>query len=68
LYETLSQLAPAHSAWFVMMFFAMPIIMHIKPTPRFKGKDICPTCGYSLAGLELNTICPECGFTRSNSA
>ena len=67
LYEPFGQLDPAYSAWYVLMFFAMPLIMYTKPSPRFKGKGICRDCGYSLTGLDPTAVCPECGSPRATS-
>ena len=65
LYEPFGQLAPAYSAWYVLMFFAMPLIMYFKPAPRYKGDKVCPACGYSLEGLDAQPVCPECGTVRA---
>lgn len=64
LYEPFGQLAPAYTAWYVLMFFAIPIIMYFKPAPRYKGDNICSACGYSLEGLDPSCVCPECGHPR----
>ena len=61
LYEPFEHLGSAYAAWFTLMGVAMPIIMYTKPAPRYKGKDICHQCGYSLAGLGDEPTCPECG-------
>lgn len=66
LYEPFEHLGPSYAAWFMLMGVAMPIIMYTKPAPRYKGKDICRDCGYSLAGLDPSAVCPECGSPRAN--
>lgn len=65
LYEPFEQLASAYTAWYVLMFFAMPLIMYFKPAPRYKGGNVCPACGYSLEGLDAQPVCPECGTVRA---
>ncbi len=59
-----SQFGMVFFAWYIAMLFAIPFVMHhkrIPPRPKFSGKDICPTCGYSLVGLGDEPTCPECG-------
>ena len=61
------QFVSSIACWYMLMLGAMPWIMLFKPTPlapKFSGTNICPNCGYSLFGLELDALCPECGQSR----
>lgn len=56
-------------AWAVSILFSLSPIAFawVAAGKRAAGKPRCPTCLYSVAGLNSDT-CPECGFIASSDA